>query len=156
MKKPSGKKLREIIFDINNHIQPDCGSASERFFRRGPRTVLPNSINREIEHRSLIRARHQKQEKNAKDRERTSKDSFKVRDKVVIQNPKTKRWTEYGTVNLKRTADDGSHQSFEIALDTGGSALRNKRFMKHAAQTLIKQVSFNQDATRLRARRSFT
>ena len=111
VRKPSGEKLRELIFDINNHIQPDCGSASERFFRRGPRTVLPNSINREIEHRSLIRARHQKQEKIAKDKGRTSKDSFKEGDNVVLQNPKTKRWTEYGKVSLKRTADDGSQRA---------------------------------------------
>ena len=165
VKKPSGEKLRELIFDINNHQQPQQGSASERFFRRGPRTVLPNSIKREVEHRSLIKARHQKQEKISKNKGRTSKDIFKEGDKVVLQNPKTKRWTEYGTVNLRRTADDGSHQSFEIQLDTGGSALRNKRFMKHAAQTLRKQVSFNLDAdnsessgptTRLRAKRSST
>ena len=161
--KPSGEKLRELVFAINNHIQPDCGSACERFFRRGPRTPLPNSINREVEHCNLIKAHHQKQEKIAKDNGRTSKDKFEIGDRVVIQNPKTKRWTEYGTVNLKRTADDGTHQSFEINLDTGGSALHNKSFMKHAAQELRKQVSFNIDAdtpetsgptTRLRSRRS--
>jgi hypothetical protein len=122
-----------------------------------------------VEHRSLIKARHQKQEKIAKEKGRTSKDSFEIGDKVVLQDPKTKRWTAHGTVSLKRTADDGSHQSFEITLETGGSALRNKRFMKHAVQALKKQVSFELDgmqpadtsessgpATRLRARRNFT
>ena len=118
--KPSAEQLREIIYNINNHVQPNCGSASERFFRRGPRTNLPNSINREVEHRSLIKARHQKQEKIAKEKGRTSKDSFEKGDKVVLQDPKTKRWTVHGTVSLKRTADDGSHQSFKITLETAG------------------------------------
>ena len=149
------------MFDINNHVQNSCGSASERFFKRGPRTILPNSINREIEHRNLIKARHQKQERIEKEKGRTSKDSFRVGDRVVLQNPITKRWTDYGEVKLQRTADDGSHQSFEITLDSGSSALRNKRFMKHEAQRPIRQVSFapspeRSESARPRPRRTRT
>ena len=143
VKKPSKEKLRELVFDINNHVQDSCGSASERFFKRGPRTILPNSINRQIEHQDLIKARHQKQERIAKQKGRKSKDNFRVGDRVVLQNPLTKRWTELGEVTLQRTADDGTHQSFEITLDSGPVRLRNKRFMKHESMKLSdRQVSF--------------
>ena len=143
VKKPSKEKLRELVFDINNHVQDNCGSASERFFKRGPRTILPNSINRQIEHQDLIKARHQKQERIAKQKGRKSKDSFRVGDRVVLQNPLSKRWTDLGEVTLQRTADDGTHQSFEITLDSGPVRLRNKRFMKHESMKLSdRQVSF--------------
>ena len=104
--------------------------------------ILPNSIDRQIEHQDLIKARHQKQERIARQKGRSSRDSFRVGDRVVLQNPLSKRWTDLGEVTLQRTADDGSHQSFEITLDSGSVALRNKRFMKHEAIRNIRQVSF--------------
>ena len=65
-KKPSAQELREMLFNINNHVQRgEEGSAAQRFFRRGVRTLLPNSIVREIDHRQLIKARHEKQSRIA-------------------------------------------------------------------------------------------
>ena len=54
----SDEKLRESVFLINNHVQEHAGSAAERFYRRRPRSVLPNSIRREVHYRDLIRDRH--------------------------------------------------------------------------------------------------
>ena len=145
IKKPSKEKLREIVFNVNNHKQKDAGSAAERFFRRGVQTILPNSIVREIDHRALIKARHQRQEKIAKEKGRTSKDSFQEGDKVIVQDPITKRWTLEGEITAKRTANDQSIQSYEVALQEGGVALRNKRFIKHASIQLKKRVRFELD-----------
>ena len=58
----SRQQLKEIVFNINEHIQPNCGSASQRFLKRSPRSCLPNSIEREIDHRILVQNRHRKQE----------------------------------------------------------------------------------------------
>ena len=41
--KPSTEQLREIILNINNHVQPNCGTASERFFRRGSAQTSPTA-----------------------------------------------------------------------------------------------------------------
>ena len=106
---------------------------------------MPNSIVREIDHRALIKARHQRQEKIAKEKGRTSKDSFQEGDKVIVQDPITKRWTLDGEISAKRTADDQSIQSYEVALQEGGVALRNKRFIKHASIQLKKRVRFELD-----------
>ena len=65
-KKLSNEDLKEIVFDLNAHRQKDQGSPHERFFRRGVRNKLPNSIEREIDHRVLIERRHEKQVKLAK------------------------------------------------------------------------------------------
>ena len=57
-KKVSDDLLKEIVFYLNAHRQKDQGSPHERFFRRGVRNRLPNSINREIDHRVLIARRY--------------------------------------------------------------------------------------------------
>ena len=156
IKKPTKEKLLEVVFDVNNHVQNDSGSASERFFKRGPRTKLPNSINRQLDHQDLIRARHQKQERIARKKGRTSRDSFRIGDRVVLQNPLSKRWTDPGEVTLQRTADDGTNQSFEITLDSGQVCLRNKRFMKFETVKSTRQVSFALTETSGRKRRPHT
>ena len=58
--KPWAEQLFEIIFNKNNYVQPNSGTASERFFRRGPCSNLPNSINREVDYRNLIKATRNK------------------------------------------------------------------------------------------------
>ena len=40
-----------------------------------------------------------------------------------------------GVIENIRPSDDNSHQSFTIALDRGGSCVRNKRFIKHLRNT---------------------
>ena len=147
-RKPSAQELREMVFNINNHVQRgDAGSAAQRFFRRGVRTLLPNSIVREIDHRQLIKARHEKQTRIATEKGRSSKDSFKVGDKVVIQDHLTRRWTLKGEINDLRIADDGSTQSYEVRMNDGALFLRNKRFIKHdsGSATIKKRVHFQQE-----------
>ena len=84
-----------MVFSINNHVQRgNSGSAAQRFFRRGVRTRLPNSIEREIDHRQLIKSRHEKQLKLALAKGRTSTKQFLIDDKVVVQHHTTGKWTE--------------------------------------------------------------
>ena len=54
--------LKRICFEVNNHPQRDgSGTANEKFLRRGPRTMLPNSIKRELRHRDLVQRRQDRQ-----------------------------------------------------------------------------------------------
>ena len=144
-KKVDKQELQKIVFDINNHVQKREGTAAERFFRRSPRSNLPNSVNREIDHRNLISNRHKKQEKIATAKGRKSKDQFEVGDDVVIQNPQTKRWNIEGVIKEERVAEDNNTYSYIISLNEGGTTLRNKRFLKHAKIKHVKRVAFAED-----------
>ena len=123
---------------MNAHRQKDQGSPHERFFRRGVRNKLPNSINREIDHRILIEKRHEKQVKLAQMKGRAAVDEFEKDDKVLLQDPVTKRWSQQATVVAKREAEDGTSQSYEVKLSSGNMSIRNKKFIKHAFEKLPK------------------
>ena len=133
-----------MVFDINNHIQKgNAGSAAQRFFRRGVRTKLPNSIDREINHRQMIKSRHEKQVALALSKGRSSAEQFQVDDKVVVQNHKTGRWSESGTIKESRTAEDGTTHSHVVSMEDGSEVLRNKRFIKHNIWLAKKKVRFS-------------
>ena len=74
--------LKELLFNINSHSQGEEGSNNARFYRRSPRTRLPNSVQRQIEHRDMVRLRHSKQEKLARCKGRSSHEVFEEDDIV--------------------------------------------------------------------------
>ena len=128
--------LDKICFLSNSHIQENCGSAMMRFHGRSPRTYLPNSIERLVEHKQLIKSRMEKQIKLALKKGRTSADQFQPGDKIVIQDNITKRWSKKGTILETRSSEDGSAQSFKILTEDDREVIRNKRFLKFEAKTL--------------------
>ena len=82
--------LKETVLRINNHIQTqDQGSAMGRFLRRRPRSMLPNSISREIDLRGLL-GLDTKVRKNWQHKKDVNAE---IGDEVVIQNPATRKWT---------------------------------------------------------------
>ena len=85
-------RLEEILFFINSHQQGDEGSSAEIFFRRRPRSNLPNSIRRELDQRDLISHRHKRQTKLATAKGHSSRDKFKVGNDVMVQDSISKRW----------------------------------------------------------------
>lgn len=136
VKSVSQEVLDKICFLSNSHAQEGCGSAMERFHGRAPRTYLPNSIERFVEHRLLIQSRAAKQEKLARKKGRTSSDEFQAGDHILIQDNLTKRWVKKGVIMEARMAEDNSAQSFKIVTEDGRECLRNKRFLKHQPKTL--------------------
>lgn len=113
------------------------GCAAERFFRRKPKSLLPNNVEREVDWRNMLTEGTNQQAKLATSkRERKSREEFKPGDKVIIQEQTgRKQWIDTGVIDEARVSDDGSNQSFLITLDRGGSCLRNKRFIKHWRDT---------------------
>ena len=111
--------------------------------------MLPNSIVREIDHRNLIKKRHEKQVKIAQEKGRASKDVFMENDKVTIQDHKSGKWTQKGVISGTRMSDDGSVQSYTIKMNDGsGELLRNKCFIKHDVWPVTrKSVRFALDNT---------
>ena len=87
IEKVSQELLNKICFKVNNHVQDALtGSPAERFLSRKPKTLLPNSIEREVDWRSMLTERTNKTTKHVENKkERKSKEEFKVGDKVIIQ-----------------------------------------------------------------------
>ena len=128
------KCLREILFDINNHD-------------RKLRSNLPNSIEREVQHKDMVKIRHEKQKNIAKKKGKMSKDVFEEEDEVRVQCPKTRRWHKKGVIIKKRGSNDGSQTSFEIKMDDGGVTVRHKQHICHSIRS-SQNVSVHESALR--------
>ena len=76
----------------------------------------------------------------------TSRDVFQVGDKIVVQDPVSRKWKSSGTIEEARKADDGTEHSFKIRLNAGGETLRHKRHIRHntaAMPASLKKVHFS-------------
>ena len=61
---------KELTFEVNNHVQNEKkGSAAERFFRRKPKNMLPNTMERELDWKTMLEER-QKEETKLGNKER--------------------------------------------------------------------------------------
>ena len=138
VKSVTQEMLDKITFLSNSHAQEGVGTAHERFFGRAPKSYLPNSIKRFVEHKTLIQKRKEKQEKLALKKGRSSADEFKVGDPVLIQCNVSKRWSMKGQISEARTAEDGSEQSFLVTTDEGRIVTRNRKFLKHQPGKLLR------------------
>ena len=80
------KKLRLVVFGINQHQAQDCsGSPTERFFKRHIRSGLPSIIKKELKSEDLMKIRAEKQQKAAKKKGKLSADTFKLGDEPILQ-----------------------------------------------------------------------
>ena len=79
IKKVTQQVLDELPYNINAHPQDESiGSAAERFFGRSPRSCLPNSLNRFVDHNKLIESRKTKQIELAEKKRRSVPNDFLV------------------------------------------------------------------------------
>ena len=143
-----GDKLTEMMFILNrNSNKDDSGSPSEKFFRRRPRSSMPNSLRRDINHRELQASRHRAIEKLALKKGNKDKISFEVGERVQIQDiASTKKWDSEGTIIDVRESEDKTTNSYVVKKDNGNDVLRNKRFLKIKYDTERKSVTFSDDS----------
>ena len=66
-------QLDEIIFEVNSREEPNKGSAMNRFLGRGLRKKIPNSVDRSIDGKELIKIRRETREKRVQKKGRTVK-----------------------------------------------------------------------------------
>ena len=130
--KVTQQKLDEITYLLNQHPQRgEEGTPAERFFGRSPRSVLPNSLTRFVDHSRLIENRKARQISLAMRKGRSAPNDFRVGDKILIQDLMTKQWNIPGTITESRISEDDSVRSFIIEKSDGSSVLRNAKFLKH-------------------------
>ena len=123
-------------------MQDSSGSPAERFFGRSPRSCLPNSLTRYVDHSKLIEARKQKQVDMATSKGRSAPNDFREGDVVLVQDMLTKKWNISGTVKQARIAEDGSTRSFIIEREDGALMLRNCKYLKHSWKNPRRHVSW--------------
>merc|ERR1711895_64986 len=110
--------LMEMVFAINTTESSEgTGSPAMRLFDRALQTNLPNSIGPEIDSKELIRKRIIRHDARIKKKSFKNKILYEVGDRVRLQNVKDKTWGLIGTVERRRTADDGQILSYDILTD---------------------------------------
>ena len=121
--------LDEQVFAINAKEDGITGSNNSRFYGRGVRSGLPNSLDRFIDWREDVRKRGELKEKRFLKKERTvGKLTYAVDEQVRLQDIRTKRWDKVGVVTGIRVADDGKILSYDIEVD-GAKTTRHRKYM---------------------------
>merc|ERR1711954_623258 len=101
------------------------------FFGRSPCGHLPNLFDKECKLIENIQKRVANHFTVAGRSGHFNHDIFKVRDRVRVQDPATRRWSILGEVSQEITADDGSTRSYEISMDSGQELIRNSSHVRH-------------------------
>ena len=124
-----------MVFALNSK-ESETGSNLSRFIGRGLRTHIPNSLDRSVNFRELIKERRLARERRVRKKERTEEKKliFEPGEKVWIQCPKTKPWNIRGEIVFPRTAADGTILSYEVDISIPGKgsyrSTRHRRFMR--------------------------
>ena len=112
--------LKEIVFKINSTVSQEMtGSANDRFLMRSVRSLLPNSIDPQLDPKELIRRRILNHEGKIKNKNRNNKVIYKVGSRVRLQDVKCKLFSTLRTVLEQRTTDSGDIVSYIIKTDRG-------------------------------------
>ena len=116
-----------MVFALNSK-ETDTGSNLSRFIGRGLRTHIPNSLDRSLNIRELIKERRLAREKRVRKKERTEEKKlvFEIGEKVWIQCPKSKLWNIRGEIVETRTAADGTILSYEVDISIPGKVMTVK------------------------------
>ena len=124
--------LKKVIYDLNSTPHQDSSdSPNAKFLSRGVPSYLPNSVNREVDRRALIKRRQDIQMKLAAKKGYSSKDAFAIGDRVRIKNPLDGRWNKSGTIVEERpTGTTSPPASFVVKTDDGTELLRHKSYIK--------------------------
>ena len=121
--------LDEQIFSVNAKDDGVTGSNNSRFYGRGIRSGLPNSLDRFVDWKQDIEKRGEIKERRYLKKERTvGKLTYEIGESVRLQDIKTKKWNMYGVVIGIRTADDGRILSYDIDID-GTTTTRHRKYM---------------------------
>ena len=121
--------LEEQIFAVNSKDDGINGSNNTRFYGRGIRSGLPNSLEKFVDWQQDIKRRGEIKEQRYLKKERTvGKHTYEIGETVRLQNIKTERWNTIGVVKGIRTADDNTILSYEIDID-GTITSRHRKYM---------------------------
>ena len=102
------------------------------FFGRRTQGHLLNLFNKECKIIETIQKRIANQFAVGERRGHFNHNTFKVGDRVRVQDLSSRRWSILGKVKNKITADDGSSRSYKIRTDSGQELIRNGSHVRHS------------------------
>ena len=113
------QKIDELAYLLNQHPQDDAGTPAERFFGRSPRSCLPNSLTRFVDHSRLIERRKERQISLAIRKGRSAPNDFREGNQILVQDLLTKKRNIPGVIKQARISEDDSARSFVIERSDG-------------------------------------
>ena len=122
--------LNEHLYAVNCLEDGERGSPMSSFMGRATRTMIPNSLRRDIDWRKQIQLCGKQIERRVQKRERTEgkKLVFEEGDEVWVQDLKSGKWKDKRIIESVRVADDGTIKSYAVMID-GILISRHRRFL---------------------------
>ena len=128
--KKSGQDIRLALFEFRNLVRTDGFSPAQMMVGRRQRGLLPvlPVMNPPVSQKEAGAAREKTARETVTRRNllRTSLRPLVKGDSVLIQHPKTNRWSIVCQIERVR---EGGH-SFDLTDDTGSKYVRNRRFLR--------------------------
>ena len=121
-----------VAFTLNKtERRGNLGAPMDLFLQRPSRSLLPNSQNQFLKIVENQANRKKKAMKTLDQKHRRyNRDQFSDGERVIIQDPISKRWTKEGIIQSSRPTHTGQgSRSYEVLSDDGKSYLRNTRFL---------------------------
>ena len=135
--------LDEQIFAVNAKVDGVTGSNNSRFYGRGVRSGLPNSLDRLVDWKQDIEKRGEIKERQYLKKERTvGKLTYEMGESVRLQNIKTKKWDIFGVVIGICTSDDGIILSYDIDI-VGTTTTRHRKYMSKVTNSDVETEEEN-------------
>ena len=131
MKKGGHRDLDLLMRILNSTARPrNRGTPLNMMLGRACNGYLPNQINEDLKLLQNYRVCMKEADMYTKARGRTSRYNYKVGNRVLVQNIRSKLWDIRGKIVEPRPASDGSSpRSFLVEGDLGGTYLRNARYL---------------------------
>ena len=104
-------------------------SPISRFFGRGVKSSIPNSLNRSFAWSWALQNRCQQKQLLFEKKGRSKKEQFAVDEVVRVQNLKTGDWKQTGIITGLRTSNDNQILSYTLSLN-GFETSRHRKFLK--------------------------
>ena len=118
------------MFELNSMSRQDkTGAPVDLFLGRSVNSLLPNAGNKIVSIKKEVEKRKVQQGKWMRWFGRTSSSDFKKGDKVRLQNTRSGEWDLKGVVD-EVISHDGGSLTYSVMGETGGTYLRNGRYIK--------------------------
>ena len=123
-------QIAELLFCVNSRDQGSgMDSPISRFFGRGVKSSIPNSLNRSFAWSWALQNRCQQKQLLFEKKGRSKKEQFAVDEVVRVQNLKTGDWKQTGIITGLRTSNDNQILSYTLSLN-GFETSRHRKFLK--------------------------
>ena len=124
----SGEDYATALSEWRNTPRADGYSPAEAFFGRRPRGLLPALPQPEFDAKDFVEKRTRSKAKSLirADKHTEPLQDLEPGDRVIVQDPLTKRWTLVATV----TKVYAKGRSFDVETDEGVVYRRNRRFLR--------------------------